>query len=133
MHRVARHFQLVSHIGVYCFVSVVPFAPLLQDSHLHRVAEQTEGFSGREIAKLAIAWQAAAYGTPDSSFNPELMDEVLQVTSVLPFFGHIERFLDPKYLMTISCGLLVEHPHAFVSVAGRTAIHKSCTAIDAST
>ena len=53
-----------------------------QDSHLQRVADVTEGFSGREIAKLAIAWQAAAYGTPDSSFNAELMDEVLEVTAV---------------------------------------------------
>lgn len=43
------------------------------------MADETEGFSGREIAKLAIAWQAAAYGTPDSSFNPELMFEVLEV------------------------------------------------------
>lgn len=44
------------------------------------MAEQTEGFSGREIAKLAIAWQAAAYGTSNSTFNVELMDEVLEVS-----------------------------------------------------
>lgn len=39
------------------------------------------GFSGREIAKLAIAWQAAAYGTPNSSFTAELMTEVLDVSA----------------------------------------------------
>merc|ERR1711968_5416 len=29
----------------------------------------TEGFSGREISKLAIAWQAAAYGTEDANLD----------------------------------------------------------------
>jgi len=33
--------------------------------------------SGREIAKLAIAWQAAAYGSPDATFTPELLETVL--------------------------------------------------------
>lgn len=37
--------------------------PEIEESILNQVAEQTEGFSGREISKLAIAWQAAAYGT----------------------------------------------------------------------
>lgn len=49
----------------------------IEDSHLQDVAQETDGFSGREIAKLAIAWQAAAYGTPNSVFNSELMTEVL--------------------------------------------------------
>ena len=31
-------------------------------SVLRSVATKTEGYSGREISKLAIAWQAAAYG-----------------------------------------------------------------------
>lgn len=53
-----------------------------QDSHLQEVADLTEGFSGREIAKLAIAWQAAAYGTTDSSFTAELMTEVLEVCAL---------------------------------------------------
>uniref|UniRef100_A0A7R9ZQD9 AAA+ ATPase domain-containing protein n=1 Tax=Craspedostauros australis TaxID=1486917 RepID=A0A7R9ZQD9_9STRA len=30
---------------------------------IERVVKETEGFSGRAISKLAIAWQAAAYGT----------------------------------------------------------------------
>lgn len=33
------------------------------DEEIDRVVQDTEGFSGRQIAKLAIAWQAAAYGT----------------------------------------------------------------------
>lgn len=33
------------------------------DAEIEQVVEQTKGFSGRAISKLAIAWQAAAYGT----------------------------------------------------------------------
>jgi ATPase family AAA domain-containing protein 3A/B len=33
------------------------------DAEVEQVVQQTEGFSGRAISKLAIAWQAAAYGT----------------------------------------------------------------------
>lgn len=33
------------------------------DEEIERVVADTEGFSGRAISKLAIAWQAAAYGT----------------------------------------------------------------------
>ena len=33
------------------------------DAEIDRVVAETEGFSGRAISKLAIAWQAAAYGT----------------------------------------------------------------------
>ena len=43
------------------------------------MVDGTEGFSGIEIAKLVIAWQAAAYGTPDYFCNHELMVEVLEV------------------------------------------------------
>jgi ATPase family AAA domain-containing protein 3A/B len=33
------------------------------DKEIDEVVKLTEGFSGRSISKLAIAWQAAAYGT----------------------------------------------------------------------
>jgi ATPase family AAA domain-containing protein 3A/B len=33
------------------------------DAEIEQVVAETEGFSGRAISKLAIAWQAAAYGT----------------------------------------------------------------------
>eukprot|EP00611_Tribonema_gayanum_P008948 TRINITY_DN1865_c0_g1_i2.p1 TRINITY_DN1865_c0_g1~~TRINITY_DN1865_c0_g1_i2.p1 ORF type:complete len:366 (+),score=142.11 TRINITY_DN1865_c0_g1_i2:1484-2581(+) len=49
----------------------------VEDSHLQAAADATEGFSGREISKLAIAWQAAAYGSAGTTFTPELMQEVL--------------------------------------------------------
>ncbi len=47
------------------------------DEELSEVARDTERFSGREISKLAIAWQAAAYGTEGCVLNAELMREVL--------------------------------------------------------
>ena len=33
--------------------------------------KETEGFSGRAISKLAIAWQAAAYGTDGAILDQE--------------------------------------------------------------
>jgi ATPase family AAA domain-containing protein 3A/B len=39
------------------------------DAEIDKVVELTEGFSGRAISKLAIAWQAAAYGTADSKLD----------------------------------------------------------------
>lgn len=44
---------------------------------LGEVARTIEGYSGREISKLAIAWQAAAYGTDDTTLTVELLNEVL--------------------------------------------------------
>jgi ATPase family AAA domain-containing protein 3A/B len=44
---------------------------------IRSIAEHTEGFSGREISKLAIAWQAAAYGTADTTLTGELLMQVL--------------------------------------------------------
>lgn len=45
---------------------------------LQNIATSTDGFSGREISKLAIAWQAAAYGTVDATINKEMLLRVLQ-------------------------------------------------------
>jgi ATPase family AAA domain-containing protein 3A/B len=45
---------------------------------LRTVAMKTEGFSGREISKLAIAWQAAAYGTTNATLSAELLLQILQ-------------------------------------------------------
>lgn len=41
------------------------------------MARRTSGFSGREIAKLAISWQAAAYGTTNCVLTAHLMLEEL--------------------------------------------------------
>jgi ATPase family AAA domain-containing protein 3A/B len=50
----------------------------VDEATLNYCAEQTVGFSGREISKLVIAWQAAAYGTANATMTKELMLQVLQ-------------------------------------------------------
>lgn len=42
------------------------------------IAHATEGFSGREISKLAIAWQAAAFGTAEATIDKKLFLQVLE-------------------------------------------------------
>jgi ATPase family AAA domain-containing protein 3A/B len=41
------------------------------DAEIEQVVKMTEGFSGRAISKLAIAWQAAAYGTQGAVLNKD--------------------------------------------------------------
>eukprot|EP00567_Pseudictyota_dubia_P008747 CAMPEP_0197451082 /NCGR_PEP_ID=MMETSP1175-20131217/27615_1 /TAXON_ID=1003142 /ORGANISM="Triceratium dubium, Strain CCMP147" /LENGTH=573 /DNA_ID=CAMNT_0042983691 /DNA_START=101 /DNA_END=1822 /DNA_ORIENTATION=- len=41
------------------------------DEEIEKVVDMTEGFSGRAISKLAIAWQAAAYGTDGAILDQE--------------------------------------------------------------
>lgn len=45
---------------------------------IDRIAEQTEGFSGREIMKMVVAWHDAAFTTPDLVLTPEIMERVLE-------------------------------------------------------
>ncbi|XP_077244345.1 AAA-type ATPase family protein [Tasmannia lanceolata] len=49
----------------------------LSDDLLHEVARKTEGFSGREIAKLMASVQAAVYGRSDCILNSELFMEIV--------------------------------------------------------
>ena len=41
------------------------------DEEINFVVRETEGFSGRAISKLAIAWQAAAYGTDNATLDKD--------------------------------------------------------------
>jgi ATPase family AAA domain-containing protein 3A/B len=50
----------------------------IDESVLRSVATATEGYSGREISKLAIAWQAAAYGTVNATIDKALLEQVLE-------------------------------------------------------
>lgn len=38
-----------------------------------QMAEMTEGMSGREIAKLGVAWQAAGYTSEDGLLTKEMI------------------------------------------------------------
>ncbi|KAL7437758.1 hypothetical protein ACHAXM_005827 [Skeletonema potamos] len=48
------------------------------DEEIERVVKETEGFSGRAISKLAIAWQAAAYGTDGAILDKEAFFATVQ-------------------------------------------------------
>ena len=44
---------------------------------IEQIAAETEGFSGREIMKMVVAWHDAAFATPDAVLNPDIMQRVL--------------------------------------------------------
>ena len=48
----------------------------LTEEKIQELAERAEGFSGREISKLAIAWQAIAYAQVVPTLTEELVDQV---------------------------------------------------------
>ena len=50
----------------------------IDEDSIKAVAAATQGYSGREISKLAIAWQAAAYGTENSTLTSDIFLRVLQ-------------------------------------------------------
>lgn len=50
----------------------------VDDSIFKEFAKRTATFSGREISKLAIAWQAAARGTSDCTLTADMMKSILE-------------------------------------------------------
>jgi ATPase family AAA domain-containing protein 3A/B len=44
-------------------------------SKCSEIAEKVEGMSGREISKLAVAWQAMGYASVDGTLTEEMIDE----------------------------------------------------------
>ena len=50
----------------------------VEDEFIQKIAQKLEGFSGREIYKLVIAWHDAAFNKPNAILTPELMEEVLE-------------------------------------------------------
>lgn len=49
----------------------------LSEDIIREAARKTEGFSGREIAKLMTSVQAAVYGRPDCVLDSELFKEIV--------------------------------------------------------
>jgi hypothetical protein len=45
---------------------------------INEIAKETDGFSGRELTKMVIAWHDAAFTLPDPVLSPELMHRVLR-------------------------------------------------------
>ncbi|KAL6993570.1 hypothetical protein U1Q18_011684 [Sarracenia purpurea var. burkii] len=49
----------------------------LTDDVIREAAKKTEGFSGREIAKLVASVQAAVYGRPDCVLDSQIFKEIV--------------------------------------------------------
>ena len=45
---------------------------------VERIANQTEGFSGREIMKMVVAWHDAAFTTPELALTPVMMERIFE-------------------------------------------------------
>ncbi len=45
---------------------------------VQKIADQSEGFSGRELTKMVIAWHDAAFTLPEPILTPDLMFKVLK-------------------------------------------------------
>lgn len=48
------------------------------NEYISEIAKKIEGFSGREIFKMVVAWHDAAFSKPDPVLTPELMEEILE-------------------------------------------------------
>ncbi|XP_015964125.1 uncharacterized protein LOC107487945 [Arachis duranensis] len=57
----------------------------LSEDVLREAAKKTEGFSGREIAKLVAGVQAAVYGRPDCTLDSQLFKEIVDYKVVEQF------------------------------------------------
>lgn len=51
----------------------------LSEDAIREAAKKTEGFSGREIAKLMASVQAAVYGSPDCVLDTQLFKEIVDI------------------------------------------------------
>ena len=45
---------------------------------IERISHETEGFSGREIMKMVVAWHDAAFTTAELVLTPEILDRILE-------------------------------------------------------
>ena len=45
---------------------------------IQEIAEQAEGFSGRELTKMVVAWHDAAFTLPEPVLTPDLMRRILK-------------------------------------------------------
>lgn len=48
------------------------------NEYIDELATKIDGFSGREIFKMVVAWHDAAFSKSDPTLTPELMEEILE-------------------------------------------------------
>lgn len=44
---------------------------------IETIAHETEGFSGRELQKMVVAWHDAAFTLPEPVLTPDIMNKIL--------------------------------------------------------
>eukprot|EP00918_Siedleckia_nematoides_P099928 GHVU01218589.1.p1 GENE.GHVU01218589.1~~GHVU01218589.1.p1 ORF type:complete len:168 (-),score=41.20 GHVU01218589.1:106-573(-) len=54
--------------------------PKVDDAYLQQLAETTDGFSGRQLSKLVMAMQAAAFGSGTNNLTRGVADAVVEWT-----------------------------------------------------
>ena len=72
-----RERLLLQYVGEYLQNNLTPAIDGVGENQLRSAVAATEGFSGREIHKLVIAWQAAAFGSDHAALTPSAMQKVL--------------------------------------------------------
>uniref|UniRef100_A0A914XRN9 AAA+ ATPase domain-containing protein n=1 Tax=Plectus sambesii TaxID=2011161 RepID=A0A914XRN9_9BILA len=77
------------------------------------VAKQTEGLSGRELSKLVISWQAAAYASEDGVLRASMIDE--RVADVIKQHDQKMSWLEAEQL-------LIRSRNADVSIKGKASM-----------
>jgi len=50
----------------------------ISHDEIERISRETEGFSGREIMKMVVAWHDAAFTTAELTLTPQILDRVLE-------------------------------------------------------
>jgi hypothetical protein len=56
----------------------------ITEDHIEAAAQATEGFSGRELAKMVASIQTAVYGTSQAVLTPEIFHNVVQRMATPP-------------------------------------------------
>ncbi len=69
--RITQYFTKQAPLLLSVDNAIVGEEEKLKEDVLQRVVEDTKGFSGRAIAKMAIAWQAAVYGNDGAILDEE--------------------------------------------------------------
>jgi len=77
-----RKRMLAQYINLYLVEKASGSHPItikgISDKEIDLAADMPQGFSGREIEKLVIAWQASAYGNKIPEFTPKEMIKTLE-------------------------------------------------------
>jgi hypothetical protein len=69
--RITQYFTKQKPLLLSVDSDIVEDNKKLNEDVLKRVVKDSDGFSGRAIAKMAIAWQAAVYGTDDTMLDKD--------------------------------------------------------------